>query len=117
MTAFAMNGGALAAAAEVASDRETQARSRASSPRTARSVGRCLRSRIRLMPLIERRESNEPVKGVERALEVRLGAVGGFELRPTRIFLWSGEEREGRERVVSLGSPPRSLDLERRERE
>jgi hypothetical protein len=69
------------------------------------------------MPLIERRESSEPVKGVERALEVRLGAVGGFELRPTRIFLWSGEEREGRERVVSLGSPPRSLDLERRERE
>jgi hypothetical protein len=69
------------------------------------------------MPLIERRDSSEPVKGVERALEVRLGAVGGFELRPTRIFLWSGEEREGRERVVSLGSPPRSLDLERRERE
>ncbi len=69
------------------------------------------------MPLVERRESSEPVKGVERALEVRLGAVGGFELRPTRIFLWSGEEREGRERVVSLGSPPRSLDLERRERE
>lgn len=69
------------------------------------------------MSLIERRESSEPVKGVERALEVRLGAVGGFELRPTRIFLWSGEEREGRERVVSLGSPPRSLDLERRERE
>jgi hypothetical protein len=69
------------------------------------------------MAHLERSEGREPVTGVERAFEVRLGTLGGFELRPTRIFLWSGEEREGRERIVSLGSPPRSLDLERRERE
>ncbi|HEY7195675.1 MAG TPA: hypothetical protein VH306_00640 [Gaiellaceae bacterium] len=55
------------------------------------------------------------VRGVERTFEVRLGALGGFELRPTRCFVWAGAEREGRERVVSLGTPPRSLDVPRRE--
>lgn len=65
----------------------------------------------------ERRESPEPVRGAERSFEIQLGGLGGFELRPTRIFLWSGEEREGRERIVSLGSEPRSLDMERHERE
>ena len=57
------------------------------------------------------------VRGVERSLEVQLGPLGGFDLRPTRCFLWSGEERKGRERVVSLGTPPRSLLILRRERE
>jgi len=57
------------------------------------------------------------VHGVERSLEIQLGPLGGFDLRPTRLFLWDGEERAGRERIVALGSPPRSLDLERRERE
>lgn len=69
------------------------------------------------MALIERSESPELVRGVERSLEVRLGAFGGFELRPTRIFVWSGEERDGHERVVSLGREPRSLDIPRREHE
>jgi hypothetical protein len=68
------------------------------------------------MGLIERREGNR-VRGRERSLEIQVGGLGGFEVRPTRFFLWSGEEREGRERVVSLGSPPRSLTLPRRERE
>ena len=58
-----------------------------------------------------------PVRGVERSLEVQLGPLGGFDLRPTRLFVWDGDERAGRERVVPLGSPPKSLDLERRERE
>jgi hypothetical protein len=58
-----------------------------------------------------------PVRGVERSLEIQLGPLGGFDLRPTRLFLWDGSERAGRERIVALGSPPRSLDLERRERE
>lgn len=57
------------------------------------------------------------MRGRERSLEIQVGGLGGFEVRPTRFFLWSGEEREGRERVVSLGSPPRSLTLPRRERE
>jgi hypothetical protein len=68
------------------------------------------------MGLIERREG-ERVRGRERSLEIQVGGLGGFEVRPTRFFLWAGEEREGRERVVSLGSAPRSLTLPRRERE
>ncbi len=56
-------------------------------------------------------------RGVERSLEVQVGALGGFEVRPTRIFLWGGEERGGRERIVSLGAPPRNLMIPRRERE
>ena len=56
-------------------------------------------------------------RGVERSLEVQLGPLGGFDLRPTRVFVWGGEEREGRERILPLGSPPRSLRIPRRERE
>ncbi len=43
--------------------------------------------------------------------------LGGFDLRPTRLFLWGGNEREGHERVVSLGSAPRNLRIPRRQRE
>jgi hypothetical protein len=68
------------------------------------------------MALIERRSGDE-VRGRERSLEIQLGGLGGFEVRPTRFFLWGGGEREGRERVVSLGSPPQNLSLARRERE
>ena len=64
-------------------------------------------------------EHGKPVRrrGVERSVEVQLGPLGGFELRPTRIFLWAGDERAGRERIVSLGSAPRNLRIPRRERE
>ena len=62
-------------------------------------------------------EKPELVRGVERSFEVQLGRFGGFDLRPTRFFLWSGTEREGRERVVPLGSAPRSLMIPRRRRE
>jgi hypothetical protein len=58
----------------------------------------------------------ERVRGVERAFEVQLGVLGGFELRPTRCFVWLGEERAGRERILSLGAAPRSLTIPRRER-
>jgi hypothetical protein len=68
------------------------------------------------MTLIERR-TGERVRGRERSLEIQVGGLGGFEVRPTRFFLWSGAQREGRERVLSLGSAPRSLSLPRRERE
>lgn len=54
--------------------------------------------------------------GVERSLEVQVGGLGGFELRPTRVFLWGGTERED-QRVVPLGAPPRTLVIPRRERE
>ena len=68
------------------------------------------------MGLIERRKGDE-VRGRERSLEIQVGGLGGFEVRPTRFFLWSGGKREGRERIVSLGTAPRSLTLPRRERE
>jgi hypothetical protein len=69
------------------------------------------------MAQLERRETGARIRGRERELEVQLGSLGGFELRPTRLFIWSGDERAGRERVVSLGSAPRNLMIPRRERE
>jgi hypothetical protein len=69
------------------------------------------------MSRIERRRSDVRVRGRERELEVQIGALGGFELRPTRMFVWLGEERDQRQRIVSLGSAPRSLRIPRRERE
>lgn len=69
------------------------------------------------MGRLERREGAARVRGRERELEVQLGSLGGFEVRPTRVFLWRGQDRAGRERVVSLGSAPRSLMIPRRERE
>lgn len=51
---------------------------------------------------------------MERSLEVRLGGLGGFELRPTRLFLWKGPERDD-ERLVAFGERPSGLDYERHE--
>jgi hypothetical protein len=53
--------------------------------------------------------------GVERALEVRLGSLGGFELRPTRLFVWRGEDRDDRERIIPFGGEPVGLEYPRRE--
>jgi hypothetical protein len=64
----------------------------------------------------ERERKPARVRGVERSLEVQIGSLGGFDLRPTRFFVWAGEERKGRERVVPLDSPPRNLRIPRRER-
>ena len=64
---------------------------------------------------IERRNSPERVRGRERGFEVQLGELGGFELRPTRLFLWPGADRETQSRVLSLGKPPRNLLLPRTE--
>jgi hypothetical protein len=64
---------------------------------------------------IERRNSPARVRGRERGFEVQLGELGGFELRPTRLFLWPGSKREAHSRVLSLGRPPRNLLLPRSE--
>jgi hypothetical protein len=64
----------------------------------------------------EKQKQAELVRGVERTFEVQLGALGGFELRPTRCFVWLGQERVGQERILSLGTAPRSLTIPRRER-
>lgn len=66
------------------------------------------------MALLERRVEPEAVSGTERAFELRLGALGGVEVRPTRVFVWSGGERD-RERLVSLADRPVGLEYERRE--
>jgi hypothetical protein len=59
----------------------------------------------------------ERIRGVERSLEIQLGSLGGVDVRPTRFFVWDGREREGHERVLSLGSAPRNLQLPRQTRE
>ena len=64
----------------------------------------------------ERERKPARVRGVERSFEVQIGSLGGFDLRPTRFFVWAGEDRKGRERVVPLDSPPRNLRIPRRER-
>jgi hypothetical protein len=69
------------------------------------------------MALIERRNSPARVRGRERGFEIQLGELGGFELRPTRLFLWQGAERAEDLRVLSLGRPPRNLFLPRKESE
>jgi hypothetical protein len=69
------------------------------------------------MGLIERRNSPARVRGRERGFEIQLGELGGFELRPTRLFFWPGTDREAESRVLSLGRPPRNLLLPRKESE
>ena len=54
------------------------------------------------------------IRGVERSLQVEVRGLGGFELRPTRVFVWGGQEREQSERILPLGSAPRSLTIPRR---
>lgn len=66
------------------------------------------------MALVERERRPDQVRGMERSLEVRLGALGGFELRPTRLFLWKGPGRDD-ERLVAFGKRPSGLDYERHE--
>ena len=59
----------------------------------------------------------ERVRGVERSLQLTVRGLGGFELRPTRVFVWGGDDRPATERILPLGSAPRSLTIPRRPRE
>jgi hypothetical protein len=66
----------------------------------------------------ERQETKpERVRNVERSFQVEVRGLGGFELRPTRLFVWGGEERAESERILPLGASPRSLTIPRRRRE
>ncbi len=67
------------------------------------------------MGLVERNRSPDEIRGTERSLEVKVGSLGGFELRPTRLFVWKGEERAGHEQLVPLGERPAGLDYPRHE--
>lgn len=69
------------------------------------------------MGLVERHTFPERVRGRERGFEVQIGELGGFEVRPTRFFVWTGVERAERERILSLGQAPRSLRIPRKESE
>lgn len=68
------------------------------------------------MPLLERTVGAVPVIGAERAFELRLGPLGGVEVRPTRLFVWRGPERDRTQRVVPLAERPVGLDRARLER-
>jgi hypothetical protein len=57
------------------------------------------------------------VRNVERSFQVEIRGLGGFELRPTRVFVWGGDERAATERILPLGSTPRSLTIPRRLRQ
>lgn len=67
------------------------------------------------MGLVERNRSPDEIRGVERSLEIRVGSLGGIELRPTRLFVWKGEERAGNEQLVPIGERPAGLDYPRHE--
>jgi hypothetical protein len=65
------------------------------------------------MPLLERTVDPEPRSGTERSFELRLGSLGGFEVRPTRLFVWKGPQRDGSQRVLPLAERPVGLDRAR----
>jgi hypothetical protein len=67
------------------------------------------------MALLDRSASSGEITGAERAFEVTLGSLGGFEVRPTRLFVWKGPEREESERLVPLADSPVGLEYPRRE--
>ena len=66
------------------------------------------------MAPVERERSLEEISGAERAFEVKLGSLGGFELRPTRLFVWRGAVRDD-EKVLPLAERPVGLDESRAE--
>jgi hypothetical protein len=67
------------------------------------------------MAALERYETPGEITGAERALEVKLGSLGGVEVRPTRMFLWKGDDRDATQRLVALADRPVGLDHARRE--
>jgi hypothetical protein len=61
------------------------------------------------VPRVETNRSALVEQGQERQFSIQAGSLFGVDLRPSRLFLWAGEERRGQERVVSLDRPPRVL--------
>jgi hypothetical protein len=51
----------------------------------------------------------------ERSVQIEVGRAFGVDVRPTRLFVWLGSERD-RARILPFGRPPRLLRLPRRER-
>ena len=61
------------------------------------------------MPRVETTKSALVEQGRERQLSIQAGPLFGVDLRPSRLFIWLGDERRGQERVVSLDRPPKVL--------
>ena len=59
--------------------------------------------------MMAERQTTELVRGGERRLEVQVGPLAGVDVRPSRVFFWHGDERGGRERIISLEQAPRQL--------
>jgi hypothetical protein len=55
-----------------------------------------------------------PEYAQERQVTVQVGRLGGFDLRPSRLFFWLGRDRDRRQRIVSYGRPPKVLRTPRR---
>ncbi len=55
-----------------------------------------------------------PEYAQERQVTVQIGRLGGFDLRPSRLFFWLGRDRDRRQRIVSYGLPPKVLRKPRR---
>jgi hypothetical protein len=69
-----------------------------------------------LHPQVQASRSAVTERGQERQMAVQVGRGFGFDLRPSRLFVWAGPEREGHERIVSLGKPPARMQAPRRRR-
>ena len=54
--------------------------------------------------------------GEERSFEVQIGPLFGVDVRPSRVFVWTGSDRRGR-RIVHLGRAPRTMVVPRRRRQ
>jgi hypothetical protein len=60
------------------------------------------------------REAEELTAQAEGGLALQASRWGGAEIRPTRLFLWVGPTRDGREWVLSTGFAPRLSKRPRR---
>jgi hypothetical protein len=69
-----------------------------------------------LHPQLQASRSTVTERGQERQVAVQVGRSFGFDLRPSRLFVWAGSEREGHQRIVSLGKPPARMQAPRRRR-
>jgi hypothetical protein len=67
-------------------------------------------------PLVQASRSAVAERGQERQMTVQVGRSFGFDLRPSRLFIWAGVERKGHERIISLGKPPARMQAPRRRR-
>jgi hypothetical protein len=54
--------------------------------------------------------------GEERSFVLQVGALFGVDVRPSRVFVWGGNDR-GSRRIVPLGRSPKTMVIPRRRRQ